>query len=50
MREMDGQELAAKLTARKPKVKVILLSGYSEARVVLQRGWKFIQNHSDLKN
>jgi DNA-binding NtrC family response regulator len=43
MPEMDGQELAAKLTARKPRMKVILLSGYLKARLVLQGGWKFIQ-------
>jgi two-component system cell cycle sensor histidine kinase/response regulator CckA len=40
---MDGQELAAKLTAREPKIKVILLSGYSRVQIALQRGWKFIQ-------
>ncbi len=43
MPEMDGQELATKLTVKKPKLKVILLSGYSKAQIAFQRGWKFIQ-------
>ncbi len=43
MPEMNGQELAEKLTAKRPGLKVILLSGYSHARIVLERGWKFVQ-------
>jgi two-component system cell cycle sensor histidine kinase/response regulator CckA len=43
MPEMDGPELAEKLKAERPRLQVILLSGYSNAHIVLQRGWKFIQ-------
>ncbi|MDQ6676183.1 MAG: response regulator [Acidobacteriota bacterium] len=43
MPEMHGPELAEKLNANRPKLKVILVSGYSQARIGLQRGWKFIQ-------
>jgi two-component system cell cycle sensor histidine kinase/response regulator CckA len=43
MPEMEGPELAEKLKAKRPKLQVILLSGYSHTRIVLQRGWKFIQ-------
>ena len=43
MPEMEGPELAEKLKAKRPRLRVILLSGYSRTRVVLERGWKFIQ-------
>ncbi len=43
MPEMNGPELAAKLTERRPFLKVILMSGYSQAQVALRRGWKFVQ-------
>ena len=43
MPEMGGQELADKLTSKRPRVRVILLSGYSKMRIILHRGWKFIQ-------
>jgi len=43
MPEMDGPELAQKLKAKRPSLRVILLSGYSQVQIVLQRGWKFIQ-------
>ncbi len=43
MPEMNGPELAAKLTERRPSLKVILMSGYSQAQVALRRGWKFVQ-------
>jgi FixJ family two-component response regulator len=43
MPEMAGPELAEKLKTRRPRLKVILLSGYSHTEIVLQHGWKFIQ-------
>lgn len=43
MPEMHGPELAEKLNAKRPKLKVILVSGYSQARIGFQRGWKFVQ-------
>jgi two-component system cell cycle sensor histidine kinase/response regulator CckA len=43
MPEMDGQELAEKLTTKRPFMKVILMSGFSRMQVMLRKGWKFIQ-------
>jgi two-component system, cell cycle sensor histidine kinase and response regulator CckA len=43
MPEMDGQELAKTLVGKRPRLKVILLSGFSHARIALQLGWRFIQ-------
>ena len=43
MPAMDGPELAEKLKAKRPSLRVILLSGYSHSEIVLQGGWKFIQ-------
>lgn len=43
MPEMNGPELAARLKAKRPRLQVILLSGYSHTEIVLQHGWKFIQ-------
>jgi CheY-like chemotaxis protein len=43
MPEMDGPELAEKLNTKRPRLRVILLSGYSHTEIVLQRGWRFIQ-------
>ena len=43
MPEMEGPELAERLKAKRPGLQVILLSGYSHTRIVLQREWKFIQ-------
>ncbi len=43
MPEMDGLELADKLTKKQPFVKVILMSGFSHMQIALRRGWKFIQ-------
>ena len=43
MPEMEGPELAEKLKAKRPRLRVILVSGYSHTEIVLQRGWKFIQ-------
>ena len=43
MPEMNGPELAARLKVKRPRLQVILLSGYSHTEIVLQHGWKFIQ-------
>jgi two-component system cell cycle sensor histidine kinase/response regulator CckA len=43
MPEMGGQELAEKLTTKRPFIKVILMSGFSRIQVILRKGWKFIQ-------
>ncbi len=43
MPEMDGLELAEKLTKERPRLKVILMSGFSNVNLVIQRGWRFIQ-------
>jgi two-component system, cell cycle sensor histidine kinase and response regulator CckA len=43
MPEMDGLELAEKLKAKRPRLQVILLSGYLHPEIVLQREWKFIK-------
>lgn len=43
MPEMGGQELAEKLTKKRPFIKVILMSGFSRMHVILRRGWEFIQ-------
>lgn len=40
---MGGPELAEELTRKQPALKVILMSGFSHAQVILQRGWKFVQ-------
>jgi CheY-like chemotaxis protein len=52
MPEIGGQELAEKLTQKRPVMKVILMSGYSRFQIVLRRGWEFVQKPfkpSDLK-
>jgi CheY-like chemotaxis protein len=43
MPEMGGQELAEKLTKKRPAMKVILMSWYSRFQIVLRRGWEFVQ-------
>jgi two-component system cell cycle sensor histidine kinase/response regulator CckA len=40
---MGGPELAEKLTKKRPRLKVILMSGFSQAQIILQRGWQFLQ-------
>ena len=39
---ISGPELAEKLTTKRPSLKVILMSGFSRAHVVLQHGWRFV--------
>jgi len=53
MPKVDGQELAERLTKVRPSIKVVLMSGFSHAHVVVQKGWKFIQKPfrpADVKN
>jgi two-component system cell cycle sensor histidine kinase/response regulator CckA len=49
MPEMDGPELAQRLKAKRPRLQVVLLSGYSHTEIVLQRGWKFVQKPFQLQ-
>jgi two-component system cell cycle sensor histidine kinase/response regulator CckA len=50
MPEMDGPgELAERLNPKRPRLQVILLSGYSHTDIVLQGGWRFIQKPFQLQ-
>jgi CheY-like chemotaxis protein len=42
MAGMTGIELATRLTMVRPKVKVLLMSSYSEGMLVLNEGWHFL--------
>jgi two-component system, cell cycle sensor histidine kinase and response regulator CckA len=48
--EIDGQELAAEMVARHPNLKVILLSGYSKALIVLRSGWKLVKKPFQIRD
>jgi DNA-binding NtrC family response regulator len=39
---MTGIELATRMTQARPKIKVLLMSSYSEGMLVLNEGWHFI--------
>lgn len=39
---MTGIELATRITQARPKIKVLLMSSYSEGMLVLNEGWHFI--------
>jgi two-component system cell cycle sensor histidine kinase/response regulator CckA len=39
---MSGIELATKLTADRPHIKVLLMSGFPEGMLVLNEGWHFL--------
>jgi CheY-like chemotaxis protein len=39
---MDGIELATQITAQRPDIKVLLMSGYPEGMLVLNEGWHFL--------
>ncbi len=43
MPEMSGLEVAKKLTAQRPFLKVILMTGYSHAAIAVRKGWKLVQ-------
>jgi len=39
---MSGVDLAVKLTAKRPQIKVLLMSGYTGGMLVLNEGWHFL--------
>jgi DNA-binding NtrC family response regulator len=42
MAGMTGIELATQVTAERPKIKVLLMSGYPAGMLVLNEGWHFL--------
>ena len=42
MGAMNGIELATQLTAQRPTIKVLMMSGFSEGMLVLNEGWHFL--------
>ena len=42
MPELSGVELATKITHTRPKIKVLLMSGFPEGMLVLNEGWHFL--------
>ena len=42
MAGMSGIELATQITALRPKIKVLLMSGYPEGMLILNEGWHFL--------
>jgi len=42
MEGMTGIELATQLTAERPAIKVLLMSGYPAGMLVLNEGWHFL--------
>lgn len=42
MPEMSGVELATRVTALRPEVKVLLMSGFADGMLVLNEGWHFL--------
>jgi DNA-binding NtrC family response regulator len=39
---MTGMELASQITVQRPKIKVLLMSGYPAGTLVLNEGWHFL--------
>jgi two-component system cell cycle sensor histidine kinase/response regulator CckA len=39
---MTGIELATKITAQRPEIKVLLMSGFTGGMLVLNEGWHFL--------
>lgn len=39
---MTGIELATQITAQRPKIKVLLMSGYPAGMLILNEGWHFL--------
>jgi DNA-binding NtrC family response regulator len=42
MKGMTGIDLATQIAAQRPKIKVLLMSGYSGGMLVLNEGWHFL--------
>ena len=42
MAGMSGIELATQVTAQRPKIKVLLMSGYPAGMLILNEGWHFL--------
>lgn len=42
MSGMTGVELATKITAQRPEIKVLLMSGFTGGMLVLNEGWHFL--------
>ncbi len=42
MAEMTGVELATRISAARPDIKVLLMSGYAEGMLALSEGWHFL--------
>ena len=42
MSEMSGIELATAMTVDRPKLKVLMMSGFPEGMLVLNEGWHFL--------
>jgi DNA-binding NtrC family response regulator len=42
MAGMSGIELATQITAQRPKIKVLLMSGYPAGMLILNEGWHFL--------
>jgi CheY-like chemotaxis protein len=42
MARMSGIELATQLTAARPKIKILLMSGFSGGTLILNEGWHFL--------
>jgi FixJ family two-component response regulator len=42
MPDMSGVELATAMTADRPRLKVLLMSGFTEGMLVLNEGWHFL--------
>jgi DNA-binding NtrC family response regulator len=42
MLDMTGVELATKITAQRPAIKVLLMSGFTGGMLILNEGWHFL--------
>jgi CheY-like chemotaxis protein len=42
MPEMSGMDLATRITLARPKIQVLLMSGYAGGMLVLNEGWHFL--------